>query len=367
MKMPTALFSSMPFSPSLIPDNTIMIHAPRSVEELDLLASDPDIAVIETIGSVEGDVIVAGAGGKMGFHLCLMLRRAFDLLGKQNRVIAVSRFGDEKTRALFESQYLTTHPADLTDADALASLPDAATVFFLAGRKFGTSDSPETLVLYNEVMPALVAERYAGAKIVALSTGCVYPFVEPDSGGSTEEDEVGPVGDYAVSCLGREAAFLRSSEVHRSPLALIRLNYAVDLRYGVLVDLALKVSRGEPVDLTTGYFNCLWQGDAVSRTIRALDHATPAPQPFVLNVTGSRILKVREVALTFERLLNHTVEFTGTEAATAWLSNAGKSRRLFGPPSVSEDRLINWVADWIDHERPLLGKPTHFEVRDGKY
>ena len=344
-----------------------MIHAPRSVEELDLLASEPCNALVETLGRLDGDVIVAGAGGKMGYHLCLMLKRGFDILGASNRVIAVSRFGDEETRALFESQYITTQPADLTDAASVAELPDAATVFYLAGRKFGTSDSPETLALYNEVMPALVAERYAGAKIVALSTGCVYPFVEPDSGGSTEEDEVGPVGDYAVSCLGREAAFLRSSEVHRSPLALIRLNYAVDLRYGVLVDLALKVSRGEPVDLTTGYFNCLWQGDAISRTIRSLDHATAAPQPFVLNVTGSRILSVREVALTFEGLLNHKVEFTGTEAATAWLSNAGKSRRLFGPPSVSEDRLINWVADWIDHERPLLGKPTHFEVRDGKY
>jgi len=344
-----------------------MIQAPQSEEELDLLASEPDRAVVETLGRVDGDVVVAGAGGKMGFHLCLMLRRGFDILGARNRVIAVSRFGDEKTRALFEAEYITTNPADLTDAEAVAGLPDASTVFYLAGRKFGTSDSPETLALYNEEMPALVAERYAGATIVALSTGCVYPFVEPDSGGSTEEDEVGPVGDYAVSCLGREEAFLRSSERHRSPLSLIRLNYAVDLRYGVLVDLALKVSRGEVVDLTTGYFNCIWQGDAINRTIRSLDHASAAPSPFLLNLTGPRLLRVREVALTFEGLLNHNVEFTGIEAATAWLSNAAKSQRLFGPPTVSEERLINWVADWIDHERPVLGKPTHFEVRDGKY
>lgn len=344
-----------------------MIQAPQSVEELDLLASEPDRAIVETLGRVDGDVIVAGAGGKMGYHLCLTLRRGFDILGASNRVIAVSRFGDEETRAAFESQYITTHPADLSDGDALADLPDAATVFYLAGRKFGTSDSPETLALYNEEMPARVAERYAGATIVALSTGCVYPFVEPDSGGSTEEDEVDPVGAYAVSCLGREAAFIRSSEAHRSPLALIRLNYAVDLRYGVLVDLALKVSRGEPVDLTTGYFNCIWQGDAINRTIRSLDHASPAPQPFVLNVTGPRTLSVREVALAFEELLNHNVEFSGIEAPTAWLSNTARSQRLFGAPTVSEERLIHWVADWIDHGRPLLGKPTHFEVRDGKY
>ena len=344
-----------------------MIPAPQSVDELDLLASEPDRAIVETLGRVDGDVVVAGAGGKMGFHLALMLRRGFDILGSRNRVIAVSRFGDAATRDQFESRYIETLSADLTDAVAVADLPDASTVFYLAGRKFGTSDDPATLKLYNEEMPALVAERYADASIVALSTGCVYPFVEPDSGGSSEEDEPQPVGDYAVSCLGREAAFLRSSEAHGTPLALIRLNYAVDLRYGVLVDLALKVSRGELVDLTTGYFNCIWQGDAITRTIRSLKHVSPAPEPFILNLTGPRTLSVREVALAFESLLNHNVEFTGTEAETAWLSNQTKSHRLFGAPSVTEERLIHWVADWIDHERPILGKPTHFEARDGKY
>lgn len=344
-----------------------MIQAPQSLEELDLLASEPDRALVETLSRIDGDVVVAGAGGKMGYHLSRMLRRGFDTLGASNRVIAVSRFGDEETRTPFEDHHITTHPADLTDAAALAALPDASTVFFLAGRKFGTGDSPETLALYNEEMPALVAERYAGASIVALSTGCVYPFVAPDSGGSTEEDEVGPVGDYAVSCLGRETAFRRASEQNGSPLALIRLNYSVDLRYGVLVDLARKVIRGEEIDLTTGYFNCIWQGDAIRFTIRALDHAAPAPAPFLLNVSGTRILGVRDTALNFEELLDHPARFVGTESATAWLSNTAKSQRLFGPPSVSEERLIDWVADWIDHDRPLLDKPTRFEVRDGKY
>lgn len=344
-----------------------MKNAPQSIDELDAMASDPDRGVVKTLSRIDGDVIVAGAGGKMGFHLSLMLRRGFDVLGMSNRVIAVSRFGDEKVRQQFESHHIIPHCADLTDPGAVADLPDAGTVFYLAGRKFGTSDSPGTLRLFNEVMPALVAERFAGMPTVALSTGCVYPFVRPDGGGSTEEDEVGPVGAYAHSCLGREQVFIRSSESHRTPLALIRLNYSVDLRYGVLVDLALKVRDGVPIDLSMGYFNAIWQGDAVTHTIRALDHAAPSPGHCLMNVTGSRILSVREVALTFEKILNRNVEFVGTEADTAWLNDASKSHRLFGPPVVPEDTLISWVAEWIDMDRPVLGKPTHFEVRDGKY
>lgn len=344
-----------------------MKNAPQSIEELDILASEPDRGVIDTLRRVDGDVVVAGAGGKMGFHLCLMLRRGFDVLGMSNRVIAVSRFGEEGVRKKFESHHITVHPADLTDPLALVTLPEAGTVFFLAGKKFGTSDSPEMLRLFNEEMPALVAERFADARIVALSTGCVYPFVSPDTGGSTEEDEVGPVGAYANSCLGREQAFIRLSESHGTPLSLIRLNYAVDLQYGALVDLALKVREGVPIDLSMGYFNAIWQGDAVAHTIRSLDLAKPSPEHCVLNVTGSRILSVREVALIFEAILNRNVELIGTEAETAWLNNASKSHRMFGLPGVSEDTLISWVAEWIDLDRPVLGKPTHFEVREGKY
>lgn len=344
-----------------------MKSAPQSVEELDELASEPDRGVIDTLNRIDGDVLVAGAGGKMGFHLSLMLRRGFDVLGMSNRVIAVSRFEDASVRERFESRHIDTLSADLTDPKAVASLPDASTVFFLAGKKFGTLDSPDLLRRFNEEMPAFVAERFSEATIVALSTGCVYPFVQPDSGGSKEADETGPVGDYAVSCLGRETAFLRSSEIHGTPLSLIRLNYAVDLRYGVLVDLALKVRAGDPVDLTMGYFNCLWQGDAVTATVRSLECASAAPDARVLNVTGPRILSVRDVALSFGDYFGKVVDFTGSEAETAWLSNASTCHQRFGLPSVSEDTLISWVADWVDHERQVLGKPTHFEVRDGKY
>lgn len=342
-------------------------HCPQSIEELDELASEPDRGVVEAVSHIEGDFLVAGAGGKMGFHLALMLRRALDVLGSGRKVIAVSRFGDAATRETFEAAGIETIAADLCEASVYADLPDAAAVFFLAGKKFGTSGSPEELRLFNEEMPRHVAERYAHARIVALSTGCVYPFVGPGTGGSVEEDAPEPVGDYALSCLGRERAFLESSERHGTPLALIRLNYSVDLRYGVLVDLASKVIAGEPIDLTMGFFNCLWQGDAVAYTIRSLTHAAPSPDAFILNVTGSRILSVREIALALGDHLNYIVDLQGEEAETAWLSNAGKAHRLFGPPRVSEATLLGWVAEWVGLGRPLLGKPTHFEVRDGQY
>lgn len=343
------------------------MKAPQSESELDLRATEPSEALLECARNLDGDVVVAGAGGKMGWHLCVMLKRAFEQLEKTNCVIAVSRFGDPAVAASFSERGIRVHPADLTTPDAVAALPDASAVFFLAGKKFGTSDAPEQLKLFNETMPAMVADRYAGVPLVAYSTGCVYPFVTPASGGSSERDPVGPSGDYAVSCYGREQALIASSQRHETPLALIRLNYSVDLRYGVLVDLATRVLAGEPIDVTMGYFNCIWQGDAIDHTIRSLAHATAAPHSCLMNVTGPRILSVREVAHQLGGLLGKEVVITGEEAETAWLSDPGKSHQLFGEPTVDEDILIEWVADWVKNERPLLGKPTHFETRDGKY
>ncbi|MDA7921111.1 NAD-dependent epimerase/dehydratase family protein [Verrucomicrobiales bacterium] len=344
-----------------------MVRAPQSIEELDEIASKPSEAVIEALSGIEGPIVVAGAGGKMGFHLCRMLRRGFDHLNMSNEIVGISRFGDAATRSLFDKQGITTLSADLTNPVSYNDLPEASAVFFLAGRKFGTSDSPETLRLFNEEMPSMVAERYADSDIVALSTGCVYSFVTPESGGSVETDPTDPVGDYAQSCLGRERAFIHASEKHGTALSLIRLNYSVDLRYGVLVDLASKVFAGEEVDVTMGYLNCIWQGDATEHIIQALAETRPAPTPFILNVTGSRLLKIRELALWFSRRFDRRVTLTGLEAETAWLNNAEKSHRLFGAPGIAEDALMEWVAQWIENDRPLLGKPTHFEVRDGKY
>lgn len=344
-----------------------MPPAPDSVSELDDLASTPDPATSETLARFPGDVMVAGAGGKMGFHLCRMLRRALNTNESDARVIAVSRFGDSSTRASFEEAEIETIAADLTDPAQVEALPDVGAMFFLAGMKFGTSEAPEMLRLFNETMPSLVADRFAGVPTVALSTGCVYPYVTPASGGSRESDPVGPVGEYARSCLGRELAFREASRRHHTPLALVRLNYSVDLRYGVLVDVARKVFTGEPVRVDTGYFNCIWQGDALRHIIRSLSHAKAEPDPFVINVTGERILSVRETALDLAGRFGKSVSFIGTETETAWLSDARESHRLFGPPQVEENELIGWVADWIRHDRPLLGKPTHFETRDGKF
>lgn len=343
------------------------MQAPQSIEELDERATTPNSRVHDALLGIRGDVIVAGAGGKMGFHLCRMLRRGFDEIGNPGKVIAVSRFSDSSVRDQFENGGIETLASDLTREENVASLPDGAALFFLAGIKFGTRDAPETLTLFNETMPGYVAERYAGVPTVALSTGCVYPFVSPDSGGITEIDPVDPAGAYAISCLGRETAFVEASRKHGTPISLIRLNYSVDLRYGVLVDLALKVRGQEPVDVGMGYFNCLWQGDAIRHTICALDQASPAPDPFILNVTGERILRVRETAEKFGERFTLPVSFQGTEAETAWLNNAEKAHRLYGSPEIDEDTLIDWVADWIQHDRPLLGKPTHFETRDGNY
>lgn len=340
---------------------------PTDPAELDRLASEPDEGVVAALDRVEGDVVVAGAGGKMGFHLARMVRRALDETNPGAEVVAVSRFSDRSARERFERVGIETVAADLTRSGEVERLPDAGAVFYLAGVKFGTSDDPDTLRRFNEEMPALVAKRYGGVPTVAFSTGCVYPFVAPSTGGSREEDLVGPVGDYAASCLGREQAFLRESEERATPLSLIRLNYAVDLRYGVLVDLASRVHRGEPVDRTTGWFNCIWQGDAIRHTIRSLSLATPAPEACILNVTGERILSVREVANWFGERFGKAVTFTGVEKETAWLSCAEESHRRFGPPGLGEEVLMEWVVEWIENDLPRLGKPTRFEVRDGRY
>jgi len=234
-------------------------------------------------------------------------------------------------------------------------------------RKFGAKENLALTWAMNVHVPALIAERYRKSRIVAMSTGCVYPFVKPETGGSRESDPTGHAGDYAVSCFGREQAFLSASEKNGTPLALIRLNYSVDLRYGVLVDVAHKVFNEQPIDVTMGHLNCIWQGDATRHIIRALGHASSAPDAFFLNVTGKEILSVREMAAWFGERFGKAVTITGTEAPEVWLNNAGKSHRLFGEPEITEHTLAEWAADWLENGRPLLGKPTHFEVRDGKY
>ncbi len=339
-------------------------------QALDEFMSRPSQAVLESLQASEGDVLVLGAGGKMGLHVCLMLQRAFEELqesgGVKREVIAVSRFGGEGARDVFEREGLHTIAADLCDQPQLDALPDAPSVIFLAGVKFGTSHDPELLNKMNVEMPTLVASRFRNSRVVALSTGCVYSFTTCESGGSSESaGEVKPTGDYARSCLGREQAFVQAGEQWGTKCSLIRLNYAIDLRYGVLHDIAQKVIVGQPVDVSMGYVNLIWQRDAIAHCIQALNHA--AAPAFVLNVTGAEILSVRDLAIRFGEALAMDVEIEGEEAELGWLSDSSKACELFGKPEVSIEQMIEWTAAWLQSGGESLGKPTHFETRDGKY
>jgi len=336
-------------------------HSFPSLEDLDNCITTPPEPVIEAMRSCPGAVAVLGAGGKMGFHLSRMLQRASQTLGRTEPIRVVSRFQSSESRRKFDAAGFAVVPADLSDPRQVAKLSRAENVFFLAGLKFGTAGDPALLERFNVTMPGLVPSPLQESRIVALSTGCVYSFSSPESGGATEDSETDPPGAYARSCLGREAAF-RDSGARTS---LIRLNYAIDLRYGVLVDLARKVLDGQPIDVRTGAVNVIWQGDAVEQTIRTLPLA--ASPPFVLNVTGPEILRVRDLAQAFGERMGRDVRFEGTEAPTAWLSNSARSRKLFGPPRVSVDRMIEWISAWLERGGETLGKPTHFENRDGSY
>jgi nucleoside-diphosphate-sugar epimerase len=338
-----------------------------SSEALDEMMSRPPARVIESLRAVEGDVAVLGASGKMGFQLCRMLRRAFDESGRTNRVVAVSRFSAQGSREKFEVAGLDVVAVDLSDEGALAGLPEWSTIFYLAGVKFGTSGESGILQKMNVDMPRAVARRFRNADIVALSTGCVYSFVTPETGGSTEDSETNPVGEYAQSCLGREQAFVSAAREYRTRSALIRLNYAIDLRYGVLLDIAQKVRDGQAVDVTMGHVNVIWQPDALAHTILALEHV--AAPPFVINVTGTEILEVRELAEGFAKRFGKedSLKITGEEAGEAWLNNASKAYELLGEPVISTETMMDWIAGWLQAGGETLGKPTKFEVKDGKY
>lgn len=338
---------------------------PQSVEELDEVLSDPPQRVIESLRHTDGDIAVLGAGGKMGFDLCRMLRRALDALGADRRVFAVSRFGREGSRDRFETAGIDTLAADLSDAAAVEQLPEAPNIFFLAGVKFGTSSDADLLHRMNVVMPRLVADRYHRSRIVAMSTGCVYSFTSPDSGGSTEQNETDPPGAYAVSCKGREQAFFDAAAQYGTHSVLVRLNYAIDLRYGVLVDIAQRVFAGKPVNIDMGYVNVIWQRDAIDHVIQSLPRAASPPQ--VINVTGQDILRVRDLAHAFGERFGRQVELAGKEAPTAWLNNPRRAHAWFGAPRTSLDQMIAWIVDWIERGGETLGKPTHFENREGNY
>ncbi|MEM7013253.1 MAG: NAD(P)-dependent oxidoreductase [Verrucomicrobiota bacterium] len=341
------------------------MQTPRNIEELDDLVSRPTGGAMAAVEAHAGDFAVLGAGGKMGFHLTLMLQRALKALGRNDRLIAVSRFGSKSGRAPFEERGIETISADLCDAESLQQLPDVENVFFLAGVKFGTSNDSGLLQKMNIDMPTAVAKRFKKSRIVALSTGCVYSFMEPESEGPTEEDETAPPGEYAESCLGREQAFVAGSKKHGTLSTLVRLNYAVDLRYGVLVDIAQKILADQPVDVEMGYLNLIWQGDALAHIIQCLGVADSPPA--IRNISRKEILRVRDLAEQLGKRLGREPNIVGTEAPTAWITNPSKSHEEFGAPKTSLDQILDWTAEWLLAEGETLGKPTHFENRDGKY
>ena len=339
--------------------------APTTSDELDRQLSAPDDAAIAAVQNCPGSFAVLGAGGKMGLHVCQMLRRALQALGREEPVFAISRFASPQATVPFVRSGIEVIAADLSAPSVYAQLPSAANVVFLAGVKFGTASSPELLQRMNVSMPEDVAEHFRHSRIVALSTGCVYPFTTPQSGGSIEDGPVDPPGDYAQSCLGREQAFIQASEKYQTPCALVRLNYSVELRYGVLVDIAQRVFAEQPVSVETGYVNVIWQRDAVSQILRCLPLA--ASPPLVLNVTGSEMLSVRDLAERFAKAFDKPVVLQGTEAPTAWLSNNRRAVALFGEPQTDIETMIRWIAQWVSQGGPSLDKPTHFENRDGTF
>lgn len=336
-----------------------------TLEQLDELLSRPTPEVVAAMGRLEGDVIVLGVGGKIGPSLARMARRASDAAGMKRRVIGVARFSTPELCGELDRHGVETIACDLLDRSAIEALPEVANVLYLAAMKFGTSGQEAATWARNVYLPGMVCEKYRDSRIVAYSTGNVYPLTPVGGGGSVETDPPGPIGEYAMSALGRERVFSYFSQTWGIPTALLRLTYATELRYGVLVDLGRKVLAGEPIDVTMGHFNVIWQGDNNAMTLRAFEHA--ASPPAVLNITGMETLSVRQAAEELGRLLDRPVRFQGSEAADALLSNAALAERLFGPATVGPSQLIRWIADWLRRGGVTHNKPTHFEVRNGRF
>lgn len=337
----------------------------RTESELEETLTRPSTALIAFIKTVSNPLLVLGAGGKMGPTLAVLARRAAEAAGHPLEIVAVSRFSNAAAREWLEARGVNTLSCDLLDANAIARLPDAQNIIYLVGLKFGTAQNPAATWAINTLVPARVCERYPHSRIVALSTGNVYPPSEVSRGGSLEIDSLTPLGEYANAAVGRERIFEFYSHSRRTPLTLLRLFYAVELRYGVLADIARKVHAGKPVALANGAFNCIWQRDANELILRALPlAATPAT---VYNLCRPETFSVREIATRFGELLDRAPIFSGSETGTALLGNAAKLCAALESPATPMESILHWIAEWVRQGGQDLGRPTHFEVRDGKY
>jgi nucleoside-diphosphate-sugar epimerase len=325
----------------------------------------PSEALVRDVAQLEGDILILGAGGKIGPSIARLTRQALDLAGKTNRVIGVSRFSEAGLQQELNNDGIETIAADILDDAQLQALPLVPNVLYLAGTKFGTKNNEPYTWAMNTYLPGRVAEKYKDSRIVVYSTGNVYPYTQIGSGGATEETKPEPVGEYGQSCLGRERMFQHFSSVYETPLVLYRLNYAIDFRYGVLLEVAKAVLAGKAVDLSTGYVNVIWQSDANEMAIRSLLHCESPSK--ILNITGPETVSVRWLATEFGKRFDKVPEFVNEEQSTALLSNAAESFRLFGYPQVTLKQMIEITANWLLEGGETINKPTHFQERKGQY
>lgn len=336
-----------------------------TLDQLEDAISEPTQGAIDALGRLQGDILLLGAGGKIGPSLARMAKRASDAAGSNRKIIAVDTFPASEQKSKMEALGVEAIKCDLLDRAQLEALPDAPNVIFMIGMKFGATGQEALTWALNAYLPGMVCERFSSSRILAYSTGNIYGLTPVTLGGSVETDAPNPVGEYAISALGRERIFQHFSLKRGLPTGIIRLNYANELRYGVLVDIGKKVWAGEPVDVTMGNANVIWQGDANAMVLRSFEHcASPA---FIVNLAGPELVSVRRAAEQFGEIMGKQVTITGSEAPDALLSNGQLGHRLFGYPRVGVQQMIRWMADWIMRGGESLGKPTHFESREGKF
>jgi nucleoside-diphosphate-sugar epimerase len=337
----------------------------RNVDELEEVLSRPTPGVVEAMAGLEGDIVILGVGGKMGPTLARMAKRASEQAGVSRRVIGVSRFSDARLVERLHSWGVETHACDLLDAKAHAQLPEAANIVYMAGMKFGSTGQQSLTWAMNSFLPGLIGQRYRESRIAVFSTGNVYGLYPISSGGARETDPLQPVGEYAMSCLGRERIFEHFSRVEKIKMSILRVFYAAELRYGVFLDLAQLVFAEKPVPLAMGYFSSMWQADASAMSLQSLCHASTPP--LVLNIAGPELFSVRQVAEEFGARMNKPVRFEGVEAQDALICNTQKAVELFGYPHVGVSQMMSWITDWTMMGGASLGKPTHFENRAGNF
>ena len=337
----------------------------KNEQELEELMSRPTAADVDAMCTLEGDVLILGVAGKMGPTLAQRIRRSLDAAGKKTRVIGVARFTDKNVPDALRAHGIEPLACDLLEPEQLAKLPDAENVIFMVARKFGTTGAEHLSWAINTQLPALVADRYRHSRIVCFSSGNVYPLLPATRGGADEQTLVGPQGEYAQSVLGRERVFEHASYRWGTKVAMLRLNYAIDLRYGVLVDIATAVFQRRPVDVRMPLVNVIWQGDANSVALRCIGHC--GSPPFVLNLTGPETLSTRWIAEQFAGRFGLQASFSGEESPHALLNNAAKCHQLFGYPTVTVGEMMDWIAEWIASGGANSNKPTHFQTQDGKF